>query len=238
MKRWLTIFCMVALTAGCGGAKLEVDTGGEAKESKKGKLGKISSGSTRCKTAGHRESLVDLNQDEEADVLKVYKKTNEGEVLICREADLNFDGTKDIFMFFGDSGQIARDEVDLDYDKKVDIISTYAKGQVIKQEIDTNSDGLIDRVRFLEQGLPVRVEGDTDGDRKVDYWEYYEAGNLVRIGIDNDGDGRADSWSRDSETEAAALQEGKEEESEEGEEESEESEEKEEAKKPEKSKAD
>ncbi len=219
MKRWLAFFCMVALIAGCGGAKVDVSTESDATAPTKGKLGKIKQANSRCNTTGRRESLVDLNQDDEPDVLKVYKKTDKGEVLVCREADLNFDGARDIFMFFDDTGQLARDEVDLDYDHKVDIISTYAKGQVIKQEIDTNSDGLVDRVRFLEQGLPVRVEGDTDGDRKVDYWEYYEAGNLVRIGIDEDGDGRADTWSRDAETEAAALGGGEEEESEEDKEE-------------------
>ncbi len=210
MNTKILVVCAVLLAAGCGGANVEVN--GKAKAGAgKATLGRMDEG-TRCQTEGRRESLVDLNQDDVADVRKVYMKTNDTEVLVCREADLNFDGTKDVFYFFDEQGQLARDEVDLDYDGQIDIISTYAKGKVIKQEIDTNSDGVVDRVRYLEEDVPIRVEGDTDGDRRIDYWEYYEGGKLVRIGIDEDGDGRADSWSRDDETEAAAFESDDEEE--------------------------
>ncbi len=192
-----------AFASGCGGAKANARSGGKHADSSK--LGRVDERS-RCELGeGRRETLVDLDQDGDPDVRKVYMKGPGGEVLVCREADLNFDGIKDLFVFFDSDGQVTRDEADLDYDGQVDIISTYASGKVIKQELDTNSDGVIDRVRYLENDLPVRLEGDTDGDRKIDYWEYYEQGRLVRIGHDTDGDGKADEWSRDDETERAVL---------------------------------
>lgn len=203
MKILLTGCLAALLIAGCGGAKGK--TGGKtAGDGSAAVLGRIDEGA-RCETKDRRESLVDLNQDGVADVRKVYMTKADVEILVCREADLNFDSIKDMFMFFGEDGLITRDEIDLDYDGNIDIISTYAKGKVIKQEIDTNSDGLVDRLRYLENDVPIRVEGDTDGDHRIDYWEYYEAGKLVRIGFDEDGDGRADSWSRDSEAETATL---------------------------------
>lgn len=198
-----TLVAVLVFAAGCGGAKGSAKAGG--KDATSSQLRKVDD-TSRCELGeGRRETLVDLDRDDDPDVRKVYMKGAEGEVLVCREADLNFDGTKDLFVFYDADGQITRDEVDLDYDERIDIISTYASGKVIKQELDTNSDGVIDRVRYLENGLPVRLEGDTDGDRKVDYWEYYEQGRLVRIGQDKDGDGKADEWSRDDETEQAVL---------------------------------
>jgi hypothetical protein len=195
MTKTMWIFSIAIFALGCGGAKSETSTSDDAAK-KDGKLQRIDDRS-RCDTEGRIESLVDLNQDDTPDVRKVYISTNDSKVLICREADLNFDGIKDIFMFFDERGQITSDEIDLDYDGKIDIISTYAKGKVMKQEIDTNSDGIVDRVRALENDLPVRVEGDTDGNGQVDYWEYYAAGRLMRVGYDEDGDGRADRWLRD-----------------------------------------
>jgi hypothetical protein len=152
---------------------------------------------TRCQVGKDREALVDLNQDETADVRKIYAKRGDSEVIVCREADLNFDGNLDIFVFFDEQGAIKRDELDLDYDGLIDIISLYASGKVVKQELDTNSDRRVDRVRVLADNLPTRVEGDTNADGKVDYWEFYDGGRLIRVGMDVDKDGRADVWNRD-----------------------------------------
>jgi hypothetical protein len=160
-------------------------------------IGRVDDGS-KCDPAQGREAQTDLNQDGRDDVRRVYKTIGDKEILICREADMNFDGNKDVFVFFDTKGAIVRDELDLDYDKQIDIISTYANGKTVKQEIDSNSDGFVDRVRFLKDDLPVRLEGDTNNDGQVDLWEYYEEGVLVRLGIDEDGDGRADTWSRDA----------------------------------------
>ena len=210
MKSFSAITFVLAISlaalAGCGGAEVEV--GGRTSEEKGAKLGSFDENS-RCEVGDGREVLVDLNQDEVADVRKVYRDGGDGELLACREADLNFDGTKDLFVFFDpETGEKKRDEIDLDYDGRIDVVTLFVEGKQIKQELDTNSDGKIDRVRYLDDEIPLRVEGDTDGDGRVDYWEYYEAGKLIRIGVDEDGDGTADDWNRDQETEEAALAEG------------------------------
>jgi len=207
----LPVIIAISMAFGCGGSKKEGTIGTKRAEGKdKDRLGNIDDG-IKCEAGrGRRESLVDLDHDGNSDVRKVYQETDKGEVLICREADLNYDGKIDLYVFYDGSGFLTQDEVDLDLDGNIDIKSIYAEGKVIKQEIDTNSDGLVDRIRYLETGavfwekdgqchprqVPVRVEGDTDGDRQIDYWEYYESGTLVRIGVDKDNDGRADEWSR------------------------------------------
>jgi hypothetical protein len=197
MTRMLLVLCAIALAAGCGGAQGK--TGGNAgigTAVEGANLERIDS-NKRCETGANREVLVDLNQDEKADVRKIYAKSGDTELIVCREADLNFDRKLDIFVYFDDDGRIKRDELDLDYDGVIDIISLYAEGRVVKQELDTNSNGVVDRVRFMENGVPARVEGDTDSNGQIDYWEYYEGGKLIRVGMDTDGDGRADTWNRD-----------------------------------------
>ncbi len=202
MKTTLILLCALFLFA-CGGAGKNQQ---KERRLKRGELGRVDEGA-RCNAELGRESLVDLNNDGVPDVRMVYKNDGDDEVMICREADLNFDGTKDFFIFFDDKGQIVRDESDLDFDRRIDIIATYARGKVVKKEYDTNSDGLVDRVRYIQNDLPIRMEGDRDGDGKVDLWEYYAGGKLVRVGEDEDGDGRADVWSRDGQTESSLIQE-------------------------------
>ena len=150
MTRIVIVAVVVLFTVGCGGSKAGGGASG-AKGSKGGSLGRIDANS-RCDAEGKREVMVDLNQDKVADVRKVYAPSSDGEVIACREADLNFDGSKDIFVFFDESGMPKRDEVDLDFDGVIDIVTTYVAGKVVKQELDTNSDGQIDRVRFLKDG--------------------------------------------------------------------------------------
>lgn len=194
----ITIFVLAGLMAACGGAGSRSGKGKTGHAAGRKGLGSMDEGA-RCEAKDGRESLVDLNQDDVPDVRKVYKTVGDNEVLVCREADLNFDGVKDWFVFFSDTGQITRDEADLDFDKGIELITTYAKGKAVKQEYDTNSDGLVDRVRYLQDGMPIRLEADRNGDGKVDEWEYYQDGKLVRVGTDDDWDGKADSWWRDNE---------------------------------------
>ncbi len=190
------VVVIAQICGACAGSRRKAASR-DAENSNRTAMGNTDDGS-KCNVADGRESLTDLNQDGVNDVRRVYRTVGDKEILVCREADNNFDGKKDIFVFFDESGAIVRDEVDLDFDRKIDVISIYANGKVAKQEIDTNSDGFVDRIRYVKDDLPVRLEGDTNNDGQVDLWEYYEDGILVRIGTDNDGDGRVDSWSRDA----------------------------------------
>jgi hypothetical protein len=69
---------------------------------------------------GRNASEYDTNGDGVPDVRKVYQMIGEGaevrSVLVCREVDLNHDGTKDMFRFYNDEGRTLREEEDRDFD--------------------------------------------------------------------------------------------------------------------------
>ncbi len=96
MTRIVIVAVVVLFAIGCGGSK--AGEGGSGVNGKRGgSLGRIDANS-RCNADGKREVMVDLNQDKVPDVRKVYAPSSDGEVIVCREADLNFDGLKDIFV--------------------------------------------------------------------------------------------------------------------------------------------
>lgn len=177
---------------------------------------------------GFRVENLDLNYDTIADVRKVYatvtKYDIEKEVIVCREADLNFDGKKDIIRYFSDEGRPLREELDMDFDGRIDVVNYFENGKIVKQEMDTNWDGLVDIWNYFADQKLVRSERDSNKDGKPDVWEHYTDGELKRIGYDVDGDGKVDRWERSDEDEEVAEkpEPETEEESEEGEGESEE----------------
>jgi hypothetical protein len=154
-------------------------------------------------------STYDTSGDGRPDVRKVYLVFDPGPdqrtILICREADLNGDGTKDVVRFYDDEGGPVREEADRNVDGEVDVITHFDSGAVVMKELDENFDGRIDTKIFFESGRPIRIERDLAGhDPKVfrtDRWEYIEEGRVVRIGTDLDGDGKVDRWDRDTELE-------------------------------------
>ncbi|MEM7606271.1 MAG: hypothetical protein AAF411_13020 [Myxococcota bacterium] len=228
MKRAILV---MALLAACGGDSEEQaraerpvvaeSTGGERVE-----------GENRCDAnAENREvSEYDTSGDEYPDVRKVFLTVGEGRlarlVLICREADLNGDGTKDVVRHYNDEGRPLREEADRNFDGRMDEITFFDNGRIIRKEVDTNGSGIVDTKIFYENGRPLRTERDMAGrstatNWQPDRWEYFEGGRMVRMGTDLDGDGRVDRWDRDAEwqrqqeaerarqaAEAAAAEEG------------------------------
>ena len=74
----------------------------------------------RCEGGADREiSEYDTSGDDYPDVRKVFLVVGTGRlsrlVLICREADLNGDGTKDIVRYYSDEGRPTREEADRDW---------------------------------------------------------------------------------------------------------------------------
>ena len=103
MRIWCVIILFAAIALGCGaGHKKTKDT--EIENSIK--LRRMDESSRCKKEEKQKELLVDLNQDGAPDIRKIFVIKNEKQVLLCREADLNFDGIKDVFMFFDENGQI------------------------------------------------------------------------------------------------------------------------------------
>ncbi len=162
----------------------------------------------RCEGGTDREvSEYDTSGDDYPDVRKVFLVKGTGRlarlILICREADLNGDGTKDIVRYYNDEGRPAREEADRDFDGKMDEVTFFERGRIARMEQDTTGDGAIDTKVFYENGRPLRGERDmagrsTAGNWRPDTWEYYEDGRVVRSGVDLDGDGRVDRWDRDT----------------------------------------
>jgi hypothetical protein len=162
---------------------------------------------SRCDASrpGRTQSEYDTNGDGIPDVRKVYEVSGEGaeirSTLVCREVDLDHDGTKDMFRFYNAEGRTLREEEDRDFDGRIDVITFFDRGEVVRRELDTNRDGQVDMRVFYRERRPYRAErelnSNNDASFRADYWEYYDArGQIVRIGWDYNGDERADQWDR------------------------------------------
>ena len=162
---------------------------------------------SRCDATrpGRTSSEYDTNSDGIPDVRKVFQTVGEGaevhSVLVCREADLNHDGVKDVYRFYNDEGRTLREEEDRDFDGRIDVITYFEGGDVVRREFDTNGDGMVDMRLYFRDHRVYRAERelqhDSSPDFHADYWEFYDThGNVVRIGWDYDHDGRADRWDR------------------------------------------
>ena len=165
-------------------------------------------GGERCDASkpGREISEYDTSGDGVPDVRKVFlaigEDVEERLVMICREADVNGDGRKDVIRYYDDEGRSLREESDRDFDGKMDSALIFQNGKIVLQELDENRDGKVDTKIFLENEKPLRAERDLTGRStaevwRPDRWEYYEEGKMVRMGTDLDGDSRVDRWDRD-----------------------------------------
>ncbi len=211
MKNVCTLGALLALAA-CGGGipRQERPEGmGEGERSRQMAGGTLRpDDAARCEADEriHEVSEYDTSGDEYPDVRKVFLRVGDPPavrlVLICREADLNGDGVKDVVRYYSDEGRPLREEADRDMDGQMDEIIYFEGGRIVRIEQDTSHNGHVDTKIFYENGAPVRAERDMTGRSTADHWqpdrwEYYEGGRMVRMGNDVDGDGRVDHWDRD-----------------------------------------
>jgi hypothetical protein len=136
----------------------------------------------------------DLNKDNVVDVTEYFTVKDDVEVLARKEVDVNFDKKFDVIRTFNPKRQLIMERMDTDFDGVVDVVSIFEAAQLVRKEYDTNFDKLTDLWRFFEDGNIVKKEADLDYDGDVDYWEYFEAGKIDRVGIDRDSDGEVDDW--------------------------------------------
>jgi hypothetical protein len=202
--------CLLSLVVlGCGSKNAEPMTSPGAADAETSAGGEVADAG-RCLPPGpgYEVTEYDTSGDERPDVRKLFKTMGEGSlsrlVLVCREADLNGNGRKDVVRLYTDEGRPMREEADRDFDGQVDEITHFAEGRISLQEIDTTGNGVVDTKIFYEGGQPVRAERDMQGTStlaqwKPDRWEYYADGRTVRIGTDLNGDGKVDRWDRDEE---------------------------------------
>lgn len=204
------LICVLSLTlVGCGSKSAEPVTSPGATSVEVSTGGEVSDAG-RCLPpgTGYEISEYDTSGDDVPDVRKLFKTMGEGSlsrlVLVCREADLNGNGRKDIVRLYNDEGRPTREEADRDFDGQIDEITHFTDGHVSLQELDSTGNGVIDTKIFFEAGQPTRAERDmasrsTPSEWKPDRWEYFVDGRTVRIGTDVNGDGKVDRWDRDEE---------------------------------------
>lgn len=156
-----------------------------------------------AKARGLVVKTYDVNRDGRPDVYKFFKSTddpqnpgNKLDFLTRKELDINHDGRFDVVRTYDDKGQVVSEEVDLDFDGKVDEIAYFEDGVMVRKELDFNFDGKPDVVKYYTNGHLARIESDRGHHGKVDTWEYYTDEGLDRIGTDTDGDGQVDHWER------------------------------------------
>ncbi|HKU41673.1 MAG TPA: hypothetical protein VJR89_26125 [Polyangiales bacterium] len=206
MNKLGLLCCALALGCAGGKASFEVNTAQAAQQAQAGKKG---TGDPRCDaTAPDREiSEYDTSGDEQPDVRKVFIRIGDigggRMVLVCREADVNGDGRKDVVRIYDDEGRSLREDVDRNFDGKIDQHTIFQNGQIVRQEFDDNFDGKIETKVFYDNGKPSRAERDLAGRStptqwRPDRWEYFDGGKTVRMGTDLDGDARVDRWDRDA----------------------------------------
>jgi hypothetical protein len=213
---WASVLAVSAaglVGAGCGGSQKAADTTGSQDIKRpqvltgtaKSALAQVAE---RCDASLPRResSEYDVTGDGVADVRKVFMRAGEGPtarmVLICRQADLNADGRKDVVRYYNDMGRPIMEEADRDFNGVMDSVSYFENGAIVRQELDTKQAGRIDTKIYFDQGRPVRTERDMAGRSTAakwqpDRWEYFEGEELMRIGSDLDGDGTVDRWERD-----------------------------------------
>ncbi len=135
-------------------------------------------------------------------VRRVFAVVGQGQdrqrILVCREIDTNLDGTKDVVRKYNDKGESLFEEVDANFDGKIDTWITFAKGRIAEMKLDSNFDGNVDEWKFYSGGRLTRAKRDTNNDSKPDVWEMYGPdGRLERMGVDVDNDERVDRWDYD-----------------------------------------
>jgi hypothetical protein len=205
-----TALALLALAAGCSRDAAAAKEAANARSASMNEGEDLAgTGDARCNgnVAGREVSTYDTSGDGVPDVRKVYQHAGAGAetrlVLICRETDLNADGSKDVVRYYDDEGRTLREDADRDFDGKMDLSVIYQDGKIVRKEMDENRDGKIDAKIFFENEKPLRAERDLAGRStanqwRPDRWEYYEDGRMVRMGTDLDGDEKVDRWDRDA----------------------------------------
>jgi hypothetical protein len=150
--------------------------------------------SERPSSDGLTEQQIDINGDGVADVFNFFQERSEGpRQLVRKELDLNWDSRVDVRTWFDSEGAIEKEEMDGDFDGRVDWVDHYQGGVRVLSEVDADYNGKFDLYKTFEKGKVRKKERDTDGDGKVDLWEYFDTeGNVVKVGRDVDGDGEMD----------------------------------------------
>lgn len=92
------------------------------------------------------------------------------------ETDRDYDGVVDHTISYDEDGRKAVEEMDYNFDGKMDDYSYYESGALAAREIDSNFDERVDLWVYLSEGVYIRrYERDTDYDGTPDIVQDYDA---------------------------------------------------------------
>jgi hypothetical protein len=126
----------------------------------------------------------DISGDGRPDVFYISERGAEGAVLVRQEVDLNWDGKVDVRTWLNPEGQITHEEMDGDFDGYVDWVDYYSGDARIRAEVDTDYDHSMDLVLYFEGNDIVRRMRDNDGDKQM---ERIETGDCIEVDENRDG---------------------------------------------------
>lgn len=107
-------------------------------------------------------------------------------------SDINKDGEIDAWTHVK-NGYLQKQEIDMNYDGKVDAVFIYdASGRVVREILDTNYNGNMDNWREYEDGDLVLDQVDSTGDGRIDLWFHVDRGRIYKMERDTTGDGKPD----------------------------------------------
>jgi hypothetical protein len=150
----------------------------------------------RVTADGLTQVEVDLDGDKKPEIVNYYRMSEGSKLLLRKDVDLNRDGRMDVRTTFDEAGLRVQEEMDGDFDGRVDWVDEYIQGKRSMTKVDTDYNGSFDLFKYYENGRVRRKERDTDGNGKIDFWEYLdEQGAVVKTGRDKDGDGVMDERS-------------------------------------------
>jgi len=161
------------------------------------------SGSTISETALADEGLiqqsVDFDGNGKAEIINFYQvRTDGSRQLVRKQVDMNRDGKVDVKTALNERGEIAREDIDGDYDGTFEWVDHYQDGVRMITEYDTDGDGKPNVFKYYVKDGSGKVyldrkERDENSDGKIDLWEKFDATGAVTItGRDKDGDGNMD----------------------------------------------
>lgn len=148
--------------------------------------------------AGVMVEETDTDQDGKTDIWTFYQEVIEKDKstkkLLRKSIDLNGDGKVDITKFYDEKGQVIKEEVDQDFDSKVDRVTHYKNEKIQWEEISSQFDGIFDVRKYYEEGALVLKQVSTRRNGVFDEYQYFVGNRLSRVGWDVDGDGKPDRF--------------------------------------------
>ena len=138
---------------------------------------------------------IDSNKDGKPELIKIFQiGENDKKFLIRKELDINADGKIDYIYNYGKESKLSSIEIDHDFDGNIDEkrFLNEKTGVLLRKEIDINFDKKPDIITIYENNLPIAKTIDKDADGKIDTWEEYESGELSKILFDTNNDGIPD----------------------------------------------